>query len=71
MNDLHSIFEQFDKVAETLDCGDNSCMFKKRDRMGGMRTNGGCRCLWDLPPPQRRVITRLLQIIKLVQDSYV
>lgn len=25
-----------------LDCGDNSCYFKKSS--GGMRTNGGCRC---------------------------
>ena len=27
-----------------IDCGDNSCMFGRR---GGMRTNGGCRCLGD------------------------
>lgn len=26
-----------------LDCGDNSCLFAKSK--GGMRTNGGCRCL--------------------------
>lgn len=26
-----------------LDCGDNSCLFAKV--RGGMRTNGGCRCL--------------------------
>ena len=26
-----------------LDCGDNSCRFATNK--GGMRTNGGCRCL--------------------------
>lgn len=26
-----------------LDCGDNSCSFAKNK--GGMRTNGGCRCI--------------------------
>jgi len=26
-----------------IDCGDNSCLFATR--RGGMRTNGGCRCL--------------------------
>jgi len=26
-----------------IDCGDNSCMFATKK--GGMRTNGGCRCL--------------------------
>jgi len=29
-------------TVEDLDCGDNSCMFKKTP--GGMRTNGGCGC---------------------------
>ncbi len=28
---------------ESPDCGDNSCRFAKK--RGGMRTNGGCRCL--------------------------
>jgi len=27
---------------ETLDCGDNSCLYATK--RGGMRTNGGCRC---------------------------
>ena len=26
-----------------IDCGDNSCLFATR--RGGMRTNGGCRCI--------------------------
>lgn len=32
-----------------MDCGDNSCVFAL-DR-GGMRTNGGCRCLKDYDIP--------------------
>ena len=31
-------------VLDQLDCGDNSCLFGGRSK-GGMRTNGGCRCL--------------------------
>jgi hypothetical protein len=34
-----------------LDCGDNSCMFT--EHKGEMRTNGGCRCLTELPPAQQ------------------
>lgn len=37
-----------------MDCGDNSCVFAWKK--GGMRTNGGCRCLQDLPHDQRRDI---------------
>lgn len=32
-----------------LDCGDNSCRFAVKK--GGMRTNGGCRCLDRQPAP--------------------
>lgn len=31
-------------MSHILDCGDNSCYFKEGPK-GGMRTNGGCRCL--------------------------
>lgn len=27
-----------------MDCGDSSCLFAGRGK-GGMRTNGGCRCI--------------------------
>ena len=27
------------------DCGDNSCLFVPKEHRGGMRTNGGCRCM--------------------------
>ena len=33
-------------VTRTMDCGDNSCAFATP--RGGMRTNGGCRCLSKL-----------------------
>lgn len=45
-----------------LDCGDNSCEFDGGGA-GGMRTNGGCRCLQGLSSKQshrvRRYIHRL------------
>lgn len=41
-----------------LDCGDNSCMFAERKR--GMRTNGGCRCLRELPADRQRDIGRYI-----------
>jgi hypothetical protein len=40
----------------SLDCGDNSCVFATTK--GGMRTNGGCRCLRDLSSDRRLVVTR-------------
>lgn len=40
------------------DCGDNSCLFGGAGK-GGMRTNGGCRCLRDLPPSARRYFARM------------
>lgn len=64
---LNAIFEQFDKVMKTLDCGDSSCLFKKKDRLGGMRTNGGCRCFSALAPSQQRAIVRLLRLIELAR----
>jgi len=33
------------KTQLNIDCGDNSCQFAKKKAKGGMRTNGGCRCL--------------------------
>jgi hypothetical protein len=36
------------------DCGDNSCMFGGRGK-GGMRTNGGCRCLKSAPKQTTRI----------------
>jgi hypothetical protein len=49
-------------LAEGLDCGDNSCMFKARGK-GGMRTNGGCRCLGEGPTLKKRKALELAKKI--------
>ncbi len=41
-----------------LDCGDNSCRFMEMGK-GGMRTNGGCRCISDRHN-QHEIMRRLL-----------
>lgn len=42
----------------TLDCGDSSCFFATK--RGGMRTNGGCRCLQDLDPRAATAVRRMI-----------
>ncbi len=45
-----------------LDCGDNSCEFTRN--RGGMRTNGGCRCVKDIGPfPVRRRVTASIKML--------
>ena len=61
---MKDILKEFDSVMEVLNCGDSACMFKNKTRSGGMKTNGGCRCLMDLSKEQKRRIRRLLQMIK-------
>lgn len=46
-----------ESIGDAPDCGDNSCEFAKKK--GGMRTNGGCRCLKDVPRETRRYFTLL------------
>lgn len=41
---LREVREALALVDRYADCGDNSCHFLPRPR-GGMRTNGGCRCV--------------------------
>lgn len=56
--------EQLDSLKNLLplDCGDNSCQFAPKK--GGMRTNGGCRCVTDLKPFSKRLaVTRALQAL--------
>lgn len=53
----------------TMDCGDNSCLFARIK--GGMRTNGGCRCLDQLGVERKaqRVIKRwALEMVCKVKD---
>lgn len=47
-----------------LDCGDNSCYFAPRK--GGMRTNGGCRCLSNNP----KGVERYARVAKAVLEFY-
>ena len=59
-----------------LDCGDNSCLFATR--RGGMRTNGGCRCierLLDAAVARERertseLLATLRDLIADVEDLY-
>jgi hypothetical protein len=46
---------------ETLGCADRNCPFTKH--LGGMRTNGGCKCLFEAvrDVQDRRDIQRLIQ----------
>ncbi len=50
-----------------LDCGDNSCAYAVK--RGGMRTNGGCRCLKDLPVEQRRRVQRYIHKLRSDLDA--
>jgi hypothetical protein len=40
-----------------MDCGDNGCLFVKDKH--GMRTNGGCRCLKELPTKLQLAIKKI------------
>lgn len=55
-----------DRLAKySPDCGDNSCRFAVKK--GGMRTNGGCRCMSNrsllASPPLERLAAVQVQII--------
>ena len=45
-----------DPALHNLDCGDSSCRYKTR--IGGMRTNGGCRCARLQPENVQRFLLR-------------
>ena len=47
------MLDELIKALSELDCGDTSCLFASKK--GGMRTNGGCRCL-------RNVLTTKFQL---------
>lgn len=60
--------DEKDWLFNTLDCGDNSCLFKPPGA-GGMRTNGGCRCFSDLTPVRRRYVYKMLHEIKKLRKE--
>jgi hypothetical protein len=45
-----------------MDCGDRSCRFKSQG-YGGMRTNGGCRCLGELRKSERDALVEMVERI--------
>jgi hypothetical protein len=56
-------------AAERFDCGDNSCVFKANGK-GGMRTNGGCRCMGKGSTNEKLEIVNLaMRIVKEVDDE--
>jgi hypothetical protein len=69
-------------MSEHLDCGDGGCVFRYAgppESRGGMRTNGGCKCLYlygPLDSAQREQLHRikrgvhaLIERIRLVEGS--
>jgi len=56
-------------VLPEWDCGDNSCRFRPAKFDGGMRTNGGCRCLQDLRSDKRLDVTRLICVVRQLVDG--
>ena len=51
-------------LINTLDCGDNSCLFRDHSKPSGIRTNGGCRCFKDLPAKKRHFVHRMFYTLK-------
>lgn len=45
MSPLDDLIRTVDCIGKENDCGDNSCSFVEPSDRGGMRTNGGCRCM--------------------------
>jgi hypothetical protein len=57
-----------DWLTTTLDCGDNSCLFRDRTKPGGIRTNGGCHCLVGLSAEKQRFVFKMLWEIKRLRE---
>jgi len=51
-------------ILNTLDCGDNSCLYRNRAKPSGMRTNGGCRCFKELSTKKRIYVEKLFHEVK-------
>jgi hypothetical protein len=64
---LREALELGGKIVERydLDCGDNSCYFKAHGK-GGMRTNGGCRCVENKTRAVENVARVLFQNSKVI-----
>lgn len=55
-------------MRERMDCGDSSCEFEGRGK-GGMRTNGGCRCLKDLDGARMLRARRYIRYLEGLLDE--
>ena len=70
MSDIKKLVEErLERYA--VDCGDNSCRFAPKK--GGMRTNGGCRCLstrsfMQLQPIKKLAVAQSQLIGELVKE---
>jgi hypothetical protein len=50
-------------------CSDGNCKLRI-EPLVGQHTNGGCRCLQDVPNPLRRQIERKLWMLKAAMDGH-
>ena len=66
---MDKITTDLEWLTTTLDCGDNSCLFRDRTKPGGMRTNGGCRCFDDLKPKRRLFVHKMFQCLLQVKKG--
>lgn len=55
----------YTKLVQSLDCGDNSCYWKKS---GGMRTNGGCSCFRGMST--RHQVRNVESLMRVLRDKY-
>lgn len=62
--------EDYSWLHTTLDCGDNSCMFRDPNKPSGMRTNGGCRCFRDLDTQRRDFVHRMYRTLVSIFNVY-
>ncbi len=63
-------FNDDDWLTTTLDCQDNSCIYRDRTKPSGMRTNGGCRCMSDLRPQTKRLfVNKMFWELKRRQEA--
>jgi len=70
---IDNILEKFNLLYDVLDCEDNSCPFKRKNKYGvyGMRTNGGCRCFRNniSDPKMLRLINNLVLSVMYFKNN--
>ena len=66
---VRDLCEASEFLRTTLDCGDNSCLYRDTSKPSGMRTNGGCRCFSDLPQINRIFIKKMRWFIDVLIEE--